>query len=147
MKKPYYLLLLGLLFLNIAACQPADNNAEVGTGVVTTWYESITNGDHGAALATVADDAIIETAWGSVYRGSREIEILVDTFIENGYRAEVDNFQEEDGKLTWEAEWFVVDHFAYRYEAEGILEDGKIQNLKVTWYCGPKFMQSSHCEE
>ena len=145
--KGYRLLLLGMLVFGVIACRTAGSSAEAEIAVVERWYGAITEGDHNAALATVADDAVIETGWAAVYRGQREIEILVETFIENGYRVDVDNFQAADDKLSWDAEWFVGDHFAYRYEAEAIVEDGKIQILKVLSYCGPKFMQESHCEE
>jgi ketosteroid isomerase-like protein len=83
---PALLLLVLVACPRVAAAQPADPLA-----VVTAFNSALNAHDGATALALLADDAVVTTPSGTVYRGKQQIGVYAQGLFAQHYQAQVDS--------------------------------------------------------
>ena len=129
------------VLVGVLVASPARGAAQATDplSVVTAFNEALNAGNGGAALALVADDAVVRTPGGGVYVGTEQIGAYAQGLIAQHYRAEVDP---GDAQLVgervisrgrvWLDDWRRLGIAPLESVAEAVVRDGKIRSLTAT---------------
>jgi limonene-1,2-epoxide hydrolase len=118
---------------SVAVAQLADPLA-----VVTAFNTALNAHDGAAALALLADDAVVTTPSGTVYMGKQQIGAYVQGLFAQNYQAQVDSQRihaigslvTSQGKV-WLDEWRTLGIAPLDSIAEATVQGGKISSLRA----------------
>src|SRR5207249_9591443 len=123
----------------VVSASTARAQATDPLSVVTAFNAALNAHDGAAALALLADDAVVKTPSGNVYTGKQQIAAYVQGLFAQDYRAEVDSQQIQvagnqvtsKGKV-WLNDWRQLGIAPLESIAVATVEGGKISSLSAT---------------
>lgn len=106
--------------------------------VFTTLADALNAGDVDAALALVADDAVLTFPdMGYVFTGKEEIRGWYEGLVAQNLHIEPSNLRVDGDKVTWSNQVWLDDYRALGiaplgFTGEGVVQDGKIKSYTET---------------